>query len=273
MNSNFSITKLWSEEEIIGRLYLQACKFDVQGFLSNTEKDDFLDKLFTVMHKITAMKYHLDNYQRIEKEHLIKARRLFKKDQNQTIEAFELIFELESFLFQLKSSLDMLVKLLIPIIGKGIVGTQTFGDKGNNVIKGLEKYKSKKDVNVKAINDLIILIRDDKNSWLKNVINIRDHLNHIKGLRNYEFVPFKLPNGEIIPKKPQFLKLQTVPFMRLVYSNNLEFSQDFMSLSIAIRLPRGLFLIEANSTKCQEEFNHKAARFIKYAWGANFQTS
>ncbi|MFC1508332.1 hypothetical protein ACFL60_01430 [Candidatus Omnitrophota bacterium] len=270
---NFFITKLWTDEEIGGRLYLQACKLDVNGFLSNSEKDDFFDKLFAVMHKITAMKYHLDNYQIIEKKIYSIARQKFKKDSKQSIEAFELIFELESFLFQLKSSLDMLVKLLIPIIGKGIVGTQTFGDKGNKVIKGLEKLKSKKDVNVKAINDLITLIRDDKDSWLENVINIRDNLNHVKGLRNYEFIPVKLPNGDIIPQKPEFLEIQTVPFMKLVYSNNLEFSQDFMSFSLALRLPPGLFLIEADSTKCQEEFNHKAARFIKYVWGANFQTS
>ncbi len=267
------ITKLWTDEEIGGRLYLQACKLDVQGFLSNAEKDDFFDKLFSVMHKITAMKYHLDNYQQIEKRLLNKARRLFKKDPNTTIEAFELIFELESFLFQLKSSLDMLVKLLIPIIGKGIVGTQTFGNKGDKLIKGLEKFKSKKDVNVNAIDDLSTLIRDDKDSWLEKVIKIRDHFNHIEGLRFFQFIPRKLPNGNIVPQKPKFQNIQTVPFMKLIYSNNLEFHQDFMCLLLAIRLPTGLFLIEANPQQCQKEFNLKAARFIKFAWGGNFQTS
>ncbi len=60
------IVKLWDDEEIGGRIYLQLCNLFPEAFLSD-QKDKFFFHAFSVMHKLTATKYHLDNYKRIEK--------------------------------------------------------------------------------------------------------------------------------------------------------------------------------------------------------------
>lgn len=216
------IRKLYSNCEIGGSIYLQMCNLDIE-FILKDQRENFLDSILAIMHKLHATKYHLNNYITIEKEQLQQFKTSFGKGDYTTREALELIYELEAFLFQVKSSLDMMVKLLIPIVGKNIVHTKTFGDKGKKVIKGLEKFKEKSGVNVAAVSSLIELIKSDKDSWLEQVVNIRDELNHIRGLRDYAFEPVKLPNGKLGIQKPRFKNMDTVDFMKLVYSNNLGF--------------------------------------------------
>lgn len=260
------LVNIYREPEIVGRIYLQLCNLFVEPIL-NKQKDLFFDHAFSVMHKLTATKYHLDNYIKIEKQQFEYSRRFFKEKMNQTREAFELIFELEAFLFQVKSSLDMLVKLMIPIVGNNVVHTQTFGNKGEKLIKGLTKYKRKKDINVDAVDNLINLIKSDKDSWLEKVVTMRDELSHYKALRDYKFLPIKLPNGQIGVRKPAFKNMDTVKFMKIIFSNNIEFHQDFMAFALSIKAPPILQLIHQDTKSAIDKFNHEAAKFIKWAWG------
>ena len=64
----------------------------------------------------------------------------------------------------------MFVKLMIPILGKNIVKTTTFADKGNRLIKGLNQYKEKKDSNPEAVDNLISLLNYHKTNWLEKAI-------------------------------------------------------------------------------------------------------
>lgn len=260
------LVKLYSENEIMGRIYMQICNLFPDPILRE-HKDIFFEHAFSVMHKLSATKYHLDNYIRIEKQQYEHSRRFFKKQMNETREAFELIFELEAFLFQIKSSLDMLAKLMIPIVGKNVVQTQTYGDKGEKLIKGLTQYKQKKEVNVVAIDHLINLIKSDKDSWLEKVVGFRDELNHYKALRDYRFEPIQMPKGQIGVRKPAFKNMNTVEFMKLTFSNNIEFHQDFMALALAIKAPPIFQLIPQDATSAIKDYNHEAARYIKWAWG------
>ena len=263
------LVKLYATDEISGRLFLQSCNLDIDAILTSEEKGTFYDCLFAMMHKISATKYHLKNYIKIEKQLFAQARNQFKKNPNQTREAFELIFELEGFLFQIKSSLDMLVKLLIPILGNNVVRTQTYGRKGESLIKGLDQLKNKRGVNVTAIDDLIQLIQQDKDCWLARIVDIRDKLNHVQGLRNYLFAPIRLPNGEIAVKKPKIVDIETVPFMHLIYSNNLEFHQDFMSVALSVRAPSGLLLVNVKPEDMKAKFNCETGEYVKFGWGLN----
>ena len=151
------ITKMWNDDEINGRIYLQLFNLFANELLSDN-KELFFKYASSCMHKLTATKYHLENYRNIEEKQFVEASELFKNDPSTTREAFELIFELEAFLFQIKSSLDILVKLLDPIIGNHRVKTKTFGDKGNNLIKGLRKYKKQNGTNEVAVDNLINII-------------------------------------------------------------------------------------------------------------------
>jgi len=143
------ITTTCEDEEIGGRIYLQMCALFFDALLAE-DKERFMLHAISVMHKLAATKYHLNNYQRIERQHYENARRTFKKNPHKTREAFELIFELEAFVFQIKSSLDMLVKLVDPVVGPDIIKTRTYSNEGDDLIKGLEQYKKKKGVNIQT---------------------------------------------------------------------------------------------------------------------------
>ena len=215
------------------------------------------------MHKLHAVKYHLRNYRRIEKEQYVRATREFKKNPQQTREAFELIFELDAFLVQVKSSLDMLSRLLTVVVGKGFI-TGTFGAKGNKLIKGLTQYRKKSGVKVAVVDDLVSVIEEDRDSWLGSTVEFRDRLNHVAALQDYKFLPVRLSNGDIAVKKPAFEGCETVPRMDLIYQNNLEFHQDFVSLALSLRVP-GLDLAKQDP-KESESLYGPPGRYIKFRW-------
>ncbi len=79
------ITRIWTDPEIIGRIYLQACRLQFENLSSETEKNEIFKYLFALMHKLHATKYHLDNYQRIEKNEYNVAVKKLKKIQIQLL--------------------------------------------------------------------------------------------------------------------------------------------------------------------------------------------
>jgi len=267
MSSNYEgtglgLVKMWDDFEIGGRIYCQLCHLSAQNIL-NDKKDAFFSHAMSVMHKLTATKYHLDNYKRIENERYQYFQKQFRKRDLQLAEEFGLIFEIEAFLHQIKSSLDMLVKLIDPIIGAGTVGTHTFGDKGEKVIRGLEQYKLRKGSNREMADHLISLIRDDQRTWLEYIVSIRDEFSHTTALQKFRFEPAKLSNGEVIPQKPKLKGTETLPLLETAYSNNLGFHQDFMCLSLAMAFPMfGLVPVDRSKPLGFQNCD----QYIKWAW-------
>jgi hypothetical protein len=228
------------------------------------------------MHKLTATKYHMNNYLRIEQENGYEALKLFQKNPNSAREAFELIFELEAFLFQIKSSLDMLVKILDPLIGKGRVKTITYGKAGETLIKGLAQLKRDKQIiawsKINDIDLMIKLINDNKIAWIEKVVDMRDDLNHMRGLQDFKFLPVKTSDNIIIAEKPKYLGMETVDFMELVYSNNLAFHQDFMSISMILKAPPDISLMPINPEQAIKKYgDNPLAKYIKYCLGLNIK--
>ena len=264
--TEFMIVKMWEDQEIGARIYLQACNLFVGGLLLKEQKDRFFTHAFAVMHKLSATKYHLENYRRIEAEQLEEAKRHFSKDASRTREAFELIFELEAFLFQVKSSLDMLVKLLRPILGQHVVKTHTYGNKGEDLIKGLRQYRKKGGVNLEAVDRLIDLAESHKDGWLQRTVELRDELIHIEGLRNYQYRPMKLNDGSIVAQKPRFKNFDTLKTLEIIYQNNLIFHQDFMAFSLALLVPPGIVLGPETESEVASGFPPEMAKYIRWCW-------
>lgn len=267
----FIKVKLWNDEEIGGRIYAQLCHLFPEAILSG-QKDRFFQHAFTAMQKLFGTKYHFKNYKRLEAEQYKQAKNQFKNNPHETREAIELIFEIEAFLFQIKSSLDMLVKLLRPTLGNGVVRTQTYSNKGDDLIKGLTQYKNNKNANKEFVENLILLIEDHKETWIKKSVELRDELNHDKGLRDYKFIPRVLPNGEVAVIKPRFKNVETLGFLKTVYSNNLIFHQDFMALSLALKAPPFMFLGHEDQKHVSEMYGKKIGKYIKFCWHGNFST-
>lgn len=260
------IVKMWDDQEIGARIYLQACNLFAGKLLLKEQKDRFFTHAFAVMHKLSATKYHLENYRRMEAEQLEQANRQFSKDPSRTKEAFELIFELEAFLFQVKSSLDMLVKLLRPILGEHVVRTHTYGDKGEALIKGLRQYRKKKGVNLEAVDHLIFLAERHKEGWLERTVELRDELSHIEGLRNYQFRPIRMGDGSIVAQKPRFKNYETLKVLEVIYENNLVFHQDFMAFSLALLSPPGFVLGQRSESEPAPGFPPEVTKYIRWCW-------
>jgi len=264
--TEFMIVKMWDDQEIGARIYLQACNLFVQQLFLKEQKDRFFSHAFAVMHKLSATKYHLENYRRIEAEQLEEANRQFAKDPSRTREAFELIFELEAFLFQVKSSLDMLVKLLRPILGEHVVKTHTYGNKGEDLIKGLKQYRKKRGVNLEAVDRLIDLAEMHKEGWLQTTVELRDELSHIEGVRNYQYRPMKMNDGNIVAQKPRFRNFDTCETLEIIYQNNLIFHQDFMAFSLALLPPPGIVLGPKAESEVAAGFPPEVAKYIRWCW-------
>ncbi len=258
-----TIGQLWTDDEVCGRIYAQAAHLSA-GELLGDLKPKFYEHVFAAMHKLAATKYHLDNYARIEREHGEKACRRFKKQPHRREEEFDLIFELEAFLLQVKSSLDMLAKLVSVAVGEGTIHAKTYRDDGDKLVKGLEQYKKRKNANHSGADNLIGLIKADKADWIARVVAMRDDIAHYRGVRGYQFEPVRLPDGGVGVAKPRFQGMDTLQFMRLVYANNIQFHQDFMSMTLALRVP-GLVLGIADPSRLTHEFG-KFGKFIKWAW-------
>jgi len=211
--AEITLGKLWTDEELCGRIYVQASHLFAAEILGDV-KEAFFEHVFSAMHKIAATKYHLDNYARLEQKHADAARRLFKKNPTYREEAFELIFELEAFLLQIKSSLDMLVKLVGPVLGPGTVRTHTYSDEGDSLVKGLEQYKKRNNANLEAADNLIRLVKADKDDWIARVVAMRDTIAHYKGVRRYQFEPVQLADGRIGVRAPRFMATDTCGFRK-----------------------------------------------------------
>jgi len=238
-----ALLKIPFDLEILGRLYYQARElllshgFDV--FNPKTEQNNaFISKLLDVMIKISAMKYHMKNYENQEALCIGQIRSECSVNSHISMEAYELLFELESFMFQMKSALDLSVKLIEAFFPNRFK-THTFGDRGEDLIRGLEKFKKDKNAQIEIVDSIISMVRDDQNSWLKQAINLRDTLAHYKTIAGYNYQAKRI-GGELEIMIPTIAGQNALSYMQTTYSNCLEFIQDFMCLVIGMFLPKGL---------------------------------
>jgi hypothetical protein len=234
-----AILKMPFDLEIMGRLYYQARElllgygFDV--FKPKTEeRDKFVSVLLDVIIKISAMKYHLKSYERYEALCIQQLKEKCGQNSHISLQAYELLFELEAFMFQMKSALDLAVKFL-EVFFPHRFKTKTFGDLGEDLIKGLEKFKKDKNAKREIVDSIITMIRDDQTSWLKQAIRLRTSLSHFKTIAGYNYQAKKIGDKwKIIV--PKIARLNVLTYMETTYFNCLEFIQDFMCLVIGMFL-------------------------------------
>lgn len=255
--------------EIMGRLYYQARElllgyaFDV--FKPKTqERDKFISILLDVMIKISAMKYHLKNYEQHETLCIEQLKAKCGANSHISLQAYELLFELEAFMFQMKSVLDLAVKFLEALFPHRFK-TMTFGEKGEDLIKGLEKFKKDKNAKKEIVDSIISMIKDDQTSWLKQAITLRDSLNHFKTIAGYNYQAKKMGDKwEIIV--PKIARLNVLTYMKKIYSNCLEFIQEFMCLVIGMFL-KG-FTVGMRTTN-MSSFGEPLNQYIKFGLDLN----
>lgn len=261
-----ALMKMPFDLEIMGRLYYQATELWLShGFdifkPKEKERDKFISVLLDVTIKISAMQYHLRNYEQHESLCIQQLKAECDKKPYVSLQAHELLFELEAFLFQMKSALDIAVKFpeaLFPSRFK----TMTFGNMGDDLIKGLEKFKKDKNAKKDIIDSIISTIKDDQRTWLKQAITLRTTLNHFKTIAGYNYQA-KRTGEDIEIIVPRIARLYVLTYMKKIYSNCLEFIQDFMCLVIAMFLPKGVTLGSRDSYLSED---HPIKKYIKFGW-------
>jgi hypothetical protein len=213
--------------------------------LSEEEKEHFLRILLLVARKMVSVWNHKERYI-AEQDRLIAAVSsggLFPGTSVNLSLSQELFSEFDEFLVQIKSTLDHLVKLPVPMLGRNVWNLRTFGSKGEDVLNALkhnlpEKYKH----TAKAFEKVVFRAH---RPWLEQTIKLRDQVNHYLdgGLPVNAFGVFKV--GEEI-KIPMFTKEQSVAqLMGIVWQNLFAFVEDFAVLSISFKLNDGLALFFA----------------------------
>lgn len=261
-----ALLKMPFDLEIMGRLYYQARELLLsRGFdifkPKEEEPDKFISILLDVIIKISAMKYHLRNYEQHEALCIEELKGKCGASSHISLKAYELLFELEAFMFQMKSALDLAVKFL-EVLFPHRFKTMTFGEKGEDLIKGLEKFKKDKNAKKEIVDSIISMIKEDQKSWLKQAITLRTTLAHFKTIAGYNYQAKN--NGEeweiIIPK---IAGLNVLPYMQTTYSNCLECIQDFMSLVIGMFLPKG-FTVGVRNTNISN-VGEPLNQYIKFA--------
>ena len=135
-----ALLKMPFDLEIMGRLYYQARELMLShGFdifkPKEEERDRFISILLDVTIKISAMQYHLKTYEQHEALCIEQMKTKCGADSCISLQAYELLFELEAFMFQMKSALDLAVKFLEALFPHRFK-TKTFGDMGEDLIKG-----------------------------------------------------------------------------------------------------------------------------------------
>src|SRR5439155_6127913 len=154
--------------------------------------------------------------------------------------AQDLMIEFDEFLVQLKSSLDYLVKIPLPILGSKVWSLQTFGDKGEKVAKALrENLSGAERPHAKMLVDHVI---GKSQPWLTDVIQARDRFNHLIGgpVVPEQFMVYPVTNKEsgiVKIRRPMWSPDQTVrAFMEIIWNNLIRFFEDFIFGCLAMRL-------------------------------------
>lgn len=222
----------------------------IMYFGQNTKFHDHKDilKYFTSLcHKVNVVKYHLKKYKSVEIEiekELTISEKLIDHDGVVLIEKVELTAEYESFLMQVKATLDVLVKFLNIVYQNDkknpIKFQSTFSDSGQAVIKSMEKYLRSHPDEKEYIADLFNYLKtecaepkendQEKFNWIINTINSRDTVAHF---RKHEYFAFQVSHvgGEKFITPPKLTKTQTMlEALDIVYDNLLTFIQDFIAL-------------------------------------------
>lgn len=131
MKHRFTVSKLTSEPEVTGRLWMQICEFKNAIQIEEQQMKDLLTNVLEIMKKLESVNYHRTNLVRVVAEQLEARGKRQELNADRSTGAEK---EFEAFLLQGKATLDVLVKVLLPLCN---IKLQTYGDGGKRVLKAL----------------------------------------------------------------------------------------------------------------------------------------
>jgi hypothetical protein len=157
------------------------------------DNQELKTKIVDCRHKLYAVKYHLTTIQSEIKARVEEFRTNYRANSGTALELENqrLIFETEAFLFQVKSSLDLLTQALGHAIPP-LRSFHSFAHKGS----GNEKRAGGKVIDTLArtgFNELSELFEEHRKKWIQNLVAMRDEVTHysrLKGFRCFVEEPY-----------------------------------------------------------------------------------
>lgn len=215
--------------------------------------------------KLSALRYHSKRFRQIQDQRKLEIeadeqiKRIIK--QGVIISEKEMIFEFEAYLFQLKSSLDMLVKLFVPVFGSKQADLSTYGKAGEKVIIHLRQLKKdkKKKLTHSRIDLLIELIQQVRDPWLKPLIALRDTISHYSSQIRIGFT-WDSEKGEV--SVPMADVSGTVYPLVEVMKSEAEHLIDYSSQFIA-----GTILCAVPVTTYYQPLDEMEKKYVSALWG------
>ena len=250
-------------KEINARIFLQTQHLSPILDLGIENNSKLYATTLDVTLKLQAMVYHIGNYTNLDRHYYKEAIESFKEFPSTTNNCCSLIYELEAYLFQLKSALDMAIKIL-GILLPNHFKTKTFGNNGEHFIKNLESYKNVKKERSELIDSIIEMVKYDQNTWLKDSIELRNTISHYKSMRFFAY-RVKDEDGRIRIDEPKVLNHIPLQFMEKTFFNCMEFIQDLISFSIILYLPPAFILARPNVPTSWHD--QGIGKYIKYSLG------
>lgn len=231
---DFAITRINADPELMRKVWLQLTHFKDAIQIPEKRKEELFAWAIDLTKKLMSVKYHRDNLLRILNEEFEKRSKATESTNVTVVDVSTgAERELEAFLMQGKSSLDVLVKIFVPIFG---IKIHTYGDGGNKVAKTL-RGNLKVEQLVRA-EHLLRLIEQDK-EWIEKWFGARrDTVAHYKPIKSSGFVTPPIKDG--IPRHAPPMTEDGVPFHEVVvtlYENLLTFCEDFIALTVSITFP------------------------------------
>jgi len=240
--------------------------------LTDNKTGIFFKRTFDIMIKLQAMSYHLSNFRNYDRLFEKRSKEIFDQKKHSVAKKIQidgskcLLFEIEAFLFQMKSALDMSVKILEVLFPPGFFKTKTFTNKGTGLIKNLNNLLNTNKVNRRIIPDIISMIENNQNSWINKTIDLRDKLSHYETITGYSYF-IKIEEERFVLEKPKILGYDPLVFMRKIFFNCIMFIQDLLSHLVVLR-SSNLFLVETNKFLNQSD----GTQYIRYSLGVKFKT-
>jgi hypothetical protein len=239
------ITAVQYEPDILGAITGQAellCRFIPN--VNPTMMDGIYTTTGGIALKLSALRYHSKRFSQLQDQ---RAREIEADEESLTaikrgvvICEKEMLFEFEAYFFQLKSCLDMLVKLFVPIFGSKPASLSTYGKKGEKVITYLQQLKKDKKLSlaVGRIDWLIELIQRAKDPWLTPLIALRDTISHYRSFIGLGFswdaeamkikVPMANASGSVYP---------LVEIIEGETEQLIDYSREFVARTIICAVP------------------------------------
>jgi len=230
-------TKLFEDKTpnaiVLNRILLNSLNVAAHDDLAQPDGSELIDLIVLLSRKLLSVWTHLQAYQAQERVLVEQAAGWPSTKQEYSQELYE---QFDVFSVQIKSTLDHLVQVMRPILGRNKWTIYSFGDKGERVLASLQRNTSKHHAgHVRMMEHQ--LFNETNRRWLTGIIDARDQVNHgmAGGMKIERFAVYRDAAGTV--HLPRWNNEQPIgEAMVIVWENLFRYVEDFIVLAINFRL-------------------------------------